>query len=379
MHLESLFLRNFRNYSAQKLNFHPHFNLILGKNGHGKTNLLEAIYYIGYLNSFRTSSRKELLLWEQAETLLEGVLETDGCRHDVRIQIGEDRRHVEVDGKKPQAYRDYYSLVSVLLFEPRDVYLLRETPSLRRRTLNRAIFLEDPTVLKLVRDYEEVVSQKNRILKEGDFSRTRQDLDIWNERLAKLGALLLLRRLQWVKKINGLLEVEYRKLSGNGEKIVLSYKSSIPTMEDIKGNLPSEEQLFKLLVQAIDSRREEEFKRREAVVGPHRDDWKIMLEGQSLGDFGSQGENRCGIIALKMAQVSLLEKERGTTPIFLLDDVASELDKSRVEALFTTLRTRKIQVFLTTAEPHVGSYFGGEGVSFVVEGGHIRMLEKRGS
>lgn len=359
MHLKNIRLQNFRNFASQSIQFHPKFNLIVGKNAQGKTNLLESIYFLSHLKSFRPSHRDDLIQTPNPFSLIWAEVQKEAVTHEIKIQIEAHSRRVLLNGKTPHLYEDYYGFLPCLLFEPREVYLFRDSPSERRRTIARALFLEDPASLKTHREYENVVLQKNRLLKDG--RSLHSQLPIWNEKQAQLGAEILYKRFEWIRKINQILGLEYQRISKNNQMLVLQYQSK---WFEASCDIP------KRFMEVLDQKKEEEIARRESLVGPHRDDWNATIDDKWVGVLGSQGENRSAIIALKSAQIRLFEETHGVSPIFLLDDVASELDQSRTEALFDYLKLAHGQVFLTTTEPSVKSSFQ-EGETYFVEEGKI--------
>ncbi|MBI4412034.1 MAG: DNA replication/repair protein RecF [Deltaproteobacteria bacterium] len=368
MHLKSLLLKNFRNYRDQQVQLHSNFNFIFGKNAQGKTNLLEAIYYLGYLKSFRTSTRDHLLSRGGSTAVIEADVDIPPISHQIRILFEAKKREVWLNKKRPQLFRDYYGLVPILLFEPGEVYLFRESPSQRRRFMNQAVFLDYPPSLKTLRAYDEVLAQKNRILKEGGGSVA---LEIWNEQLVQLGARIIRQRIEWIQKMSGEMEGEYRNLSLGGEKVMIRYDSSVPVLDKEM----SEEKILEALRLTVREKEGEEKRRGESVVGPHRDDFSLIIDDRSVGEFGSQGENRSAIIALKLSQIKLYEKEHQKTPIFLLDDVVSELDLGRTQGLFSTLQTTPGQVLITATEKSkLLSNFKEKGAYFLVEAGEVRVL-----
>ncbi len=364
MHLQTLSLKNFRSYKNQTLDFDQGFNFIFGRNAQGKTNLLEAIHFISYLKSFRTSTREDLIFNGEDQSLIEAKCYRDEVTDDIRIVLDINSRQVFLNGKKPTLLSNYYGILPVILFEPSEVYLFRDSPSKRRRFIDRALFLDDPQTLKVVRDYEEVVSQKNKLLKEGFFQN--DELEIWNERLISLGARLIFNRLQWIERINPLLQKEYLSIANEDPQARIVYKSSFlqqaGSIDEITENLRL----------SINEKSDEEKRRRETLVGPHRDDWSFMIDERSMGDRGSQGENRSGVIALKAAQIKLYQQKHQQTPIFLLDDVISELDSRRSDALFDTLIKAHGQVFLTTTEAvKIPKNINSQGLSFLIENGRV--------
>lgn len=322
---------------------------------------------MGFLKSFRTSTRTDLIRNGEGFSIVESALENQGLDYAIRIVIEANRKAVQLNGKKPDFFKDYYGLVPILLFEPRDVYLFRESPSIRRQFLGRALFLDQPIYLKIQRDYEEVLAQKNRLLKEAFNRDVKEEVAIWNEKLARLGAEIVHRRLVWIEKVNGHLSSEYQNISKGNEEVRIEYQTALPLGEN---GVPSLTDVEALLHGLILERSGEEFRRRESVVGPHRDDWMVLVNGDPIGSLGSQGMNRSAVIALKSVQVHIYEYEHGFPPLFLLDDVASELDRERTEALFSYLSRTKGQVFMTTTEPQLlGDRFRDNGTTFLIDHG----------
>lgn len=359
MTLARLKLKQFRNFSAQDFEFHPLFNFIFGKNAQGKTNLIEAVSYLSELKSFRTTSKGDLIHKEAETAQLNGLVRRDNLDWDITITLSHQERKIEVNGKPPQKRQEYHSLLPLILFEPRHIYLFRDSPSERRRYLNRALFLMNPGFLTTINQYDKIVAQKNRILKDG-FGLDQ--LDIWNEKLATLGHQIIEQRLQWFAQINTVLAREYQAISGGHDEYTLNYQPSLNSS-------------VSQMLATLHEHRQEEITRREAFLGPHRDDFKAQLGERDLANFGSQGENRSAIIALKMAQLKLYSQKFGKTPLFLLDDVASELDATRRQHLFSTLRDEAAQVFVTTTENEIISDdYKQKSRVFLVEAGTVSVL-----
>ncbi len=346
MHLQKLIIHNFRNIPNGQFEFHPEFNFIFGKNGQGKTNLVEAIDYLSDLKSFRGADKEDLIMKGCEFAVLEAYFVKNDLTWHVKVVLNAKGRQITVNGKRPDSRKSYHAQLPLVLFEPRDIYLFRDSPSERRRYLNRATFLQEPEQLNILRDYENVVTQKNKLLKQGvqgDF------LDVWNEKLCELGAKILRARHDWMNQIKSIVAEEYHALSKKDEVLKLVYK---PAKYDLplESHPMTEGDWQGVLQQAIEKQRYQEFERRECLVGPHRDDIQAWLDDRDVGVYASQGENRSVIIALKLAQIKLYEKTQGRCPLFLLDDVASELDKERCQYLFSYLRDANSQVFLTTTE-----------------------------
>lgn len=366
MHLKTLQLRQFRNFNSQTFQFNPEFNFIFGRNAQGKTNIMEAIYYLAELKSFRTSNRSDLIAKQAEFAAIDASFEKDDLNWQISVHLTHTDRKVLLNDKTPSNRTEYYDLIPVILFEPRHIYLFRDSPSRRREYLNRALYLQDTAYLKSIRDYEKVITQKNKLLKE---RRDQGLIQIYNEQLAKLACEIVSARLSWFADVKRLLAHEYENLSRGGETLMLQYQPSFSISDDRM----SSEDLYKSFLEQLNASLRHEMDRRESVLGPHRDDFDARLGERHLGDFGSQGENRSAIIALKLAQLKLFAERHNKTPLFLLDDVASELDAERCRYLFSYLRDEHTQVFVTTTENHVFglSDYAGHSSCFEVRTGAV--------
>lgn len=348
MRLDTLTTKNFRNLALQTLTFHPEFNFIFGKNAQGKTNLIEAISYLSELKSFRSTHKSELICTGSDFATLKAKVRNDQNDTDLSITLTHDKREILVNGKSPRSHRDYHTILPTIIFEPRHIYLFRDSPSQRRQYLNRAICLLNPGQVTLLRDYDRVVAQKNRLLKDkAPVSLT----EIWNQQIVELGTKIIRQRHEWVTAMSQQLDIEHKSLSHAQETCSLNYEPArrmnlrsldIATMTDAD--------IKALLSQRLKECVFEEYERREALVGPHRDDMCVSLNTRNVGQFGSQGENRTVVIALKLAQLKMFAAQNGYAPLFLLDDVASELDETRRDYLFSYLSQEHAQVFITTTE-----------------------------
>jgi len=376
MHLKKISIRQFRNLSSCEIDLNPHFNFIHGRNAQGKTSIIEAIYYLANLKSFRTSTQDELIKQDSAGLSIEAVLKREDLSDEIKIQLQNGKRELWLNGKKPKLLQDYYGLMPVILFEPWEVYLFRESPSQRRKFTDRCVFLENPAILKTMRDYENVVTQRNRLLRERAYSPQDPFSQVWDEKLLTLAAILLRARGQYIRRLQDILTEEYQRISQTSKIFTISYQSTNLQAEDL---LKEESEIFSILKDSMSRRQDEELRRQETLIGPHRDDWIAQLDGRELGSYGSQGENRCGVIALKSSQIRLFIEKTGQPPLFLLDDIASELDSQRAAGLFEYLQKTPGQVFITTTEPLANDPLRGALTkenfsSFFVEEGSVRVL-----
>lgn len=385
MHLSKISIRQFRNLSDCHLELSRHFNFIHGRNAQGKTSIIEAVYYLANLKSFRTSTQEELVQQSKTGFYLEAHLARGDLSDEICIRQENGKKELWLNGKKPKLLQEYYGLMPIILFEPWEVYLFRESPSQRRKFIDRCVFLENPAILKTMRDYENVVTQRNRLLREGLYNPKDPFSQVWDEKLVALASTLTKSRGDYLGRLRACLEEEYARVSQTGKVMTLIYESSNLKQADLD---KTEEEIAEILRQRLFERSEEERRRQETLVGPHRDDWTAVLaenkesggnglsyQARSIGAYGSQGENRCGVIALKSSQIRLYIAKKNQPPLFLLDDIASELDAQRASSLFQYLQKTPGQVFITTTEPIKNEALTKEDYStFFIEEGHVRMI-----
>jgi DNA replication and repair protein RecF len=313
--------------------------LLYGLNGQGKTNILEAIYLLGSPRSFRTSRLPELVKHGEQQAQIMGRVESGGTENVLRLVVEPIGRKVEINGKAVHKASELHGKLNAVVFSPDDTGMVRTGPESRRRYLDRAVYMGDFGYLHCWHSYQRILKQRNHLLKNAD----KTGLDIWSEKLAEAGADVIERRLRFVALLDNKLQKFYATISGDSETSRLNYQP--------EGVQSSERE-------AIQNELLELFKRHQhsderygtTTVGPHRDDLKFILDDRSLKAFGSQGQQKTFILALKMAEMDNLYDTFGEAPLMLLDDMSSELDVLRNNNLMEFLTKREIQVFITTTE-----------------------------
>jgi DNA replication and repair protein RecF len=337
MHLA---LRRYRNLEETDLKFGPGFNILWGKNAQGKTNLLEAIYLLGHLKSFRNARGREIILHGSETASAVGLVDVAGVKHRVELLLELNGRTPRVNGKTVKKLSDFLGYLRPILFTPEEMALVKGYPSGRRTLLDRAIVQKDPLYLDRVQEFSRILRQRNQLLK----NRTgHTELEPWNQALASSGSRIRLDRLEYLEEFLPLFKQVYRKITNNDEKSDISYpivKKSLPVMTDD-------------LYRELDNRRQSEWRLGQTLAGPHRDDPDFLIEERALRTFGSQGQQRSFLLAFKAAQVISLEELLGEPPVLLLDDLTSELDVQRQKGFFDFLLARKGQVFITTTRPEI--------------------------
>lgn len=324
MILESIRLVNFRNYSDKLVQPSEHLEMIVGPNGIGKTNILEAIYLICEGASFRLRRDLELIKSGESWARIEANLNLDGKREKRVLKMSLDTqskisKKLEIDGVNRIASKH---LLPVVVFEPDQMRMITEGPEMRRSYLDEMISFLDFEYGRNVASYKRVVSQRNRLLKQIKKGEAKkEDLFVWHVKLSELAAPIVVARRNYLQEMNKSLQNDYRKISKKKDVVAVEY---LPNFErESSGRLSSE--LFNKLELDVEIDIQTGFTRR----GPHRDDWDIKLNGQSASTGASRGEIRTIVLSLKLYEFEHLRSGFGITPLVLLDDVMSELDSSR--------------------------------------------------
>ena len=348
MNLCDIYLRNFRNYEELNLSFDPGVNLIVGDNAQGKTNLLEAIAYLGSGKSFRTQRSAELVKLGQEFADLEGEMCTQERCQKIRWVLFPASRPKQLyrNGIKKKSAADISGMLQTVLFCPEDLLVLKTGASARRRLADNAISQLRPNYEAALSEYNRILEQKNRILKDRYENPALLDiLPEFNARLCQVGALLISYRARFFQGLGREAEVYHDHFSGGKEKFHLEYK----TVSTVSDPFAPMSRLEEDLKEHLESHYRAELESASCLTGPHKDDFDVSLSGLSIKAFGSQGQVRTAAISLKLAQRELMYKESGEIPVLLLDDVLSELDPGRQD--FVLNQIDKGQVFITCCEP----------------------------
>lgn len=348
MILERLSLRDFRNYQSLQLDLHPGLNIFAGPNAQGKTNILEAIYFLSTAKSHRTSREQDLLRWGTDLLQAKAELTRHGRRHTLELSYDtEKKKQVRINGLLERRVSSLIGKMPVVFFSPDDLQLLKGAPALRRRFLDIELSQISSTYLHHLQQFNKVLLQRNTLLRMASSGGgPLNTIEVWDEQLAEHGAQIIYRRDQAVLALAGLAHSLHGRLTSGSEDLTLDYCTSAPLPARKEG--PSGVKAF--LTAEIDRRRREEVRRGVSLVGPHRDDLHVAINGSDSRLYASQGQQRTAVLSLKLAELSFMQSEIGEEPILLLDDVASELDPRRREYLLATVAD-SIQTLLTCTNP----------------------------
>ena len=332
MKASNLELYNFRNYEYENISFSDGVNIIHGENGMGKTNILEAVYYFSYGRSFRSGGKEVIkdgekearisLSFENSQRKLESDIKfLSGKRKEIYIN--------EIELKKTSQLLGNFICV---LFTPDEMGIIKGMPEVRRKFCDSSIMPLRPNYIKELIKYRNILVQKTALLK----SRQYETLDIWNEKLAETGNRIMKLRESYIERINQKAREIQNEISGRKEELNLIYNPSVKLKENY--------------LEKLTEYKEKEKENLFCMVGVHRDDIDIFINGKLAKNYASQGQIRTAVLSLKLAETEIIKEETGEYPVMLLDDILSELDKSRREFLISKIKGKQIIITCTDIE-----------------------------
>jgi DNA replication and repair protein RecF len=347
--VRALKVTGFRNLVPTLLEPGERFNVFSGNNGQGKTNLLEALYAVCTLRSFRSSRLRDLICIDQEQAYVAARVHTAGLERRYELTINQRSRIVRLDDKAVKPIARYFGEFNVVLFAPEDLLVARGSPSDRRRFLDRAVFTLRPSFLPVAQDYEKVLRSRNHTLRDEQLTSSAREelLAVYDEQLAGLAAQILRARLDYLATVSAPFAQAFEAITRSGLPADLEY---LPA-GDLQVEGLSADSIRELFVEGFERNRRADLARGATNLGPHRDVLQFRLAGQGAANFASQGQLRAMILAWKTAEMQLLAEAKEEAPVLLLDDVSSELDPERNEYLFDFLRQRENQCFITTTHP----------------------------
>lgn len=354
MYLEKLILENYRNYAFLSQNFSSLVNVIIGKNAQGKTNLLEAIYYLSIGKTYRPARDAQLIRWGYDFFRIRGEVQNKYGTAGMEIKYGNTNpvsKEIKINGLKISKTADLLGNITAILFAPEDLNFIKGSPLDRRRLLDSDIAQVNPSYYGKMQKFNRILNQRNHLLKRvQEKRRVENELEIWDQQYIQICEEIIIKRIQVLEKISPLTRLMQRRLTNGQENLEIKYlfnrQKELKKIEGIKGILEEEQE----------KNRAEELKRGITLFGPHRDDLLLTLNGSDIKLFGSQGQHRTAVLAIKLAELEFFKAESGEYPILLLDDVMSELDGERKDYLIHTIQDKAIQCFITTTEDHPFSW-----------------------
>lgn len=355
MIIKSLKLKDYRNYELLDLKFDSRTNILYGDNAQGKTNIVEALYLSGTTKSHRGTKDRDLIRFGCDEAHLETIVEKSGIDFQIDMHLKKNSPKGIAINKIPiRRAGELFGIVHFVFFSPEDLNIIKDGPAGRRRFIDLELSQLDKVYLSNLSNYNRIINQRNSLLKEISFNKSLMDtLDIWDMQLAEYGEKIIERRKEFIEQVNTIISDIHFKLTGGKERIQLSYESSI-------GNGTFEEILKK--------NREKDIKFKSTSAGPHRDDMCFKVGDLDIRKFGSQGQQRTAALSLKLSEIELVKTMIHDTPILLLDDVLSELDKHRQNYLLDSIHDIQTVITCTGLDEFVNHRFSINKIFYVKQG-----------
>ncbi len=359
MKLKSLKLHNFRNYDYLKIDLDENTNIFYGDNAQGKTNILEAIYFSATSKSHRGSKDRDIIRFEEDESHIETIISKKEKSFVIDMHLKKNSPKGIAINKIPiKKASELFGIINIVFFSPEDLNIIKNGPSERRRFVDLELSQLDKVYLSNLSNYNRIVNQRNKLLKDAyGNQQLLETLEIWDIQLIDYGNKVIERRELFIDQINNIINEIHYKLSGKRERLKLIYEKS-----NGDNNLEF----------CINKYRSRDLKMKSTSVGPHRDDIAFMLNGIDIRKFGSQGQQRTAALSLKMAEIELVKLITKETPILLLDDVLSELDKNRQNYLLESIKDIQTLITCTGVDEFVKHRFNIDKVFYVDNGQVVR-------
>jgi len=343
MILKSLQIKNFRNYDKLNISFNPNITIIYGDNGQGKTNLLESIYVLAFTKSHRSFIDKNLIKSNKETANIKGTILND-ISYNLEILITKNKKQVKIDNNSVNKLSDYIEKMNIIIFYSDDLELIKGFPSERRKYLNLEISQISPNYYNTINDYNKLLKIRNDYLKQ---INNGEEIDqnyfkVLTDYIVEKSIFIYQMRHKYIQKLNNVCPNIFKEISGKkGFEII--YKPSID-LENLNKDI-----IRKKLEEAFSNNIEKEIKVKSTLYGPHHDDFEFHLKKENLKNYGSQGQQRMAVLALKLSEIQILKNYKKTNPIILLDDVFSELDNDKKNNLLKFIDS-EMQVIITTTD-----------------------------
>lgn len=339
------------------LGFDKSTNIFYGDNAQGKTNILEAVYLSGTTKSHRGTKDKDMIQFGANESHIETIVEKNGIKYQIDMHLKKNSPKGIAINKIPiRKASELFGIINIVFFSPEDLNIIKNGPGERRRFIDLELSQLDKVYLNNLSNYNRIVNQRNHLLKEIDYNKgALETLDIWDMQLLQYGNKIIERRQKFIEEINKIISNIHKKLTGNREDIKIVYEPS-------NGALSFEQALLK--------NKEKDLRIKSTSVGPHRDDIAFLVSDIDIRKYGSQGQQRTAALSLKLSEIELVKQSIHDTPVLLLDDVLSELDKHRQNYLLDSIHDIQTLITCTGVDEFVNHRFSINKV-FHVQSGQV--------
>lgn len=355
MYIESVQLKNFRNYESLEINLDKETNILYGDNAQGKTNILEAIYLCGTTKSHRGSKDKEIIRFGEEESHIRMMLKKNDLSYKIDMHLKKNKaKGVAINGLPIHKARELFGIINLVFFSPEDLNMIKNGPGERRKFIDMELCQLDQVYLTELASYNHIVNQRNKLLKDMYMNPKLKDtLEIWDLQMVQYGRKIIDKRTAFVKELNEIVKEIHTNLTGGAEQLEVIYEPSTASdgfEENLKRNM------------------ERDLRLKMTSVGPHRDDLMFMVNGIDIRKYGSQGQQRTAALSLKLSEIYLVKRKIKDTPVLLLDDVLSELDSNRQNYLLESIHDIQTVVTCTGLDDFINHQFHLNKVFKVVKG-----------
>lgn len=334
MKIRKLIIENFRNIKNLTIKPSTSFNIFYGLNGSGKTNLIESIYLLSSGRSFKTYNIIETIMYDEENSIITVDFEDNLTANNLSFYLNKNQKRIILDETVIKKIGELFGVFPVVMFSSTDILVIRNNPEYRRKFLDRLLYNSNPNYLKIYQKFYRILKHRNEILKSHNLS----DLDIWTEQLAVVAVEIIKLRSKFIENMYGVFKSKYEKITNCSEEVKIKYKPDI-NVTDVNSFLS-----------VMDKNKVKDINCKNTSRGPHRDDLIFLLNDLPLKLYGSQGQCRSFILALKLAEIEYLYTSTNKRPVVLLDDISSELDNIRIKNLLNYLEKQNLQTFITTTE-----------------------------
>ena len=359
MFIKRLQMLNYRNYNVLDISLGPHVNVFMGDNAQGKTNILEGIYYCAFARSHRTSKDRELINWNSNNALLSITVGRERLDKRIDISILKDgKKAIQVNKIKIKKIGELFGNFNVVMFSPEDLKIIKDSPGVRRKFIDMELCQLNPKYYYNLVQYNKVLNERNSILRNRNINK--DILDVYDMQLVEFGYNIIIDRLEYIQKLNKYSAKIHSDITSGKEKIEFKYISTIKDLENIKENFYS----------LLEKNRRRDCERGITSIGPHRDDFTVLINDIDTKSYGSQGQQRTAVLTIKFSSLKIIKELTGEHPVLLLDDVLSELDFSRKRYILSTIGD--IQTIITcTGIEDLYEYLDDKSIVFKVKDGEI--------
>lgn len=355
MIIESIELKNYRNYEKLHMDFSSGTNILYGNNAQGKTNVLEAVYVCSTTKSHRGSKDKEMIRFDEEEAHIKLNVRKSNVPYRIDMHLKKNKPKGIAINKIPiKRASELFGIVNVVFFSPEDLNIIKNGPSERRRFLDLELCQLDKLYIHSLVQYNRVLLQRNKLLKELNFRpEYKETLEVWDVQLLMYGKEIIRCREDFVGKLNGMVRKTHNQISGGREALVLAYEPNVSVSQ---------------FAEKLCFNREMDIRLGTTTTGPHRDDISFLVDGIDIRKFGSQGQQRTAALSLKLSEIELVKQLVRDYPVLLLDDVLSELDGGRQEQLLAGIKDIQTMITCTGVEDFINHRFPIDKIYKVMNG-----------